>query len=69
MYTSLDTSWVKSGFRVLCLSKQRPPWLIPSLVVRIARRHIASDLALRALASQAKPQRESEAQAFRIARS
>ena len=31
--------------------------------------HIASDLASRALASQAKPQRESESQAFRIARS
>ena len=30
---------------------------------------IASDLASRALASQAKPQRESESQAFRIARS
>ena len=29
--------------------------------------HIASDLASRALASQAKPQRESESQAFRIA--
>ena len=31
--------------------------------------HIASDLASRVLASQAKPQRESESQAFRIARS
>ena len=31
--------------------------------------HIASDLASRALASQAKPQRESESQAIRIARS
>ena len=31
--------------------------------------HIASDLASRLLASQAKPQRESESQAFRIARS
>ena len=31
--------------------------------------HIASDLVSRALASQAKPQRESESQAFRIARS
>ena len=30
---------------------------------------IASDLASRALASQAKPQREYESQAFRIARS
>ena len=30
--------------------------------------HIASDLVSRALASQAKPQRESELQAFRIAR-
>ena len=31
--------------------------------------HITSDLASRVLASQAKPQRESESQAFRIARS
>ena len=31
--------------------------------------HIASDLASQVLASQAKPQRESESQAFRIARS
>ena len=31
--------------------------------------HIASDLVLRALAPQAKPQRESESRAFRIARS
>ena len=31
--------------------------------------HLASDLASRVLASQAKPQRESESQAFRIARS
>ena len=31
--------------------------------------HIASDLAPRVLASQAKPQRESESQAFRVARS
>ena len=31
--------------------------------------HIASDLASRVLASQARPQRESESQAFRIARS
>ena len=34
-----------------------------TLVARIARPHIASDLASRALASQAKPQRESESQA------
>ena len=48
------------------------PLTVPKLVSKskaTALVHIASDLASRALASQAKPQRESESQAFRIARS
>ena len=50
-------------------SKQRK--LSPSAHLSGSHRstHIASDLASQALASQAKPQRESESQAFCIARS